>query len=82
MPYFTYILQCSDGSYYTGITTDIERRTAEHNAGTGAKYTRTRTPVVCIWQEEHEDRSSASRREYEIKRMTRKQKEALIATCS
>lgn len=78
MEYIVYIVECSDGSLYTGITTDLERRVAEHNAGTGAKYTRSRRPVTPVFAEEHPDRSSASRREREIKLMTRKQKEALI----
>lgn len=78
MSYFVYIAECADGTLYTGITTDVERRMAEHNAGTGAKYTRSRRPVTPVFIEEHLDRSSASRREREIKLMTRKQKEALI----
>lgn len=78
MSYFVYIAECADGTLYTGITTDVERRMAEHNAGTGAKYTRSRGPVTPVFTEEHPDRSSASRRERDIKLMTRKQKEALI----
>lgn len=80
MGYFVYIAKCADGTLYTGITTDVERRMAEHNAGTGAKYTRTRRPVEPVLVEPHPDRSSASRREREVKLMTRRQKEALIAT--
>lgn len=79
MTWFCYIAQCADGSYYAGIATDVKRRMAEHNAGTGAKYTRSRTPVACVWAEEHSDRSSASKREREIKSMTRVQKEKLVA---
>lgn len=78
MAWFAYIAECADGTYYVGITTDVEARMAAHNAKTGAKYTRSRTPVVCVWSEEHPDRSSASKREYELKRMTRTQKEKLI----
>lgn len=79
MPWFCYIAECADGTYYTGIATDVERRMAEHNAGTGAKYTRSRTPVSCVWSEEHPDRSSASKRERELKSLTRAQKELLVA---
>lgn len=78
MAWYAYIAECSDGTLYAGIATDVERRMAEHNAGTGAKYTRSRTPVACVWSEEHPDRSSASKREYELKRMSRAQKERLI----
>lgn len=78
--YFVYIAECADGTLYTGISTDVERRMAEHNAGTGAKYTRTRRPVRAVYVEEAAGRSEASRREYEIKRLARKEKEALIAS--
>jgi predicted GIY-YIG superfamily endonuclease len=79
MPWFTYIAECADGTYYAGIATDVDRRMAEHNSGTGAKYTRSRTPVTCVWYEEHPDRSSASKRECEIKAMSRARKERLVA---
>lgn len=78
MLWFAYIAECADGTLYAGIATDVERRMAEHNAGTGAKYTRSRTPVTCVWSEEHPDRSSASKRESEIKAMTRAQKLKMI----
>lgn len=78
--YFVYIVKCADGTLYTGISTDVARRVAEHNAGTGAKYTRTRRPVCVVYVEEAGDRSAASRREFEIKRLSRKEKEALIAS--
>ena len=79
MKYFVYILKCADGTYYTGITTDPERRLREHNAGTAAKYTHppSRRPVEMIYREPAEDRSAASRREYEIKQLTRAEKEIL-----
>lgn len=80
MSYFVYMAECADGTLYTGISTDVERRMAEHNAGTGAKYTRTRRPVRAVYVEEAADRSAASRREFEIKRLTRKEKEALVAS--
>ncbi|AXR76378.1 GIY-YIG nuclease family protein [Natrarchaeobaculum sulfurireducens] len=73
-----YVLECADGSLYTGYTTDLERRVAEHNDGDGAKYTRGRTPVVVRHQERYESRSAAMSREYEIKQLTRAQKERLV----
>ncbi|WP_415898977.1 GIY-YIG nuclease family protein [Neptuniibacter sp. QD48_11] len=74
-----YILSCADETLYTGITTDLERRIRQHNGELvgGAKYTRVRRPVSLYWQEEHIDRSSASKREYEIKRLSRQKKERL-----
>ncbi|WP_415885507.1 GIY-YIG nuclease family protein [Neptuniibacter sp. QD37_6] len=75
-----YILRCADETLYTGITTDLERRIRQHNGEIvgGAKYTRVRRPVSLFWQEEHLDRSSASKREYEIKRLSRQKKENLV----
>ncbi|MDO4488029.1 MAG: GIY-YIG nuclease family protein [Eubacteriales bacterium] len=75
---YTYIVRCSDGTYYTGWTNDIEKRIKSHNNKTGAKYTRTRTPVILVYLEESETKEGAMSREYAIKRMTRKQKEELI----
>ena len=65
------MLRCCDGSLYTGITTDIARRVAEHNSGKGAKYTRSRRPVELVYQEECDDHSHALRRELEIKALSR-----------
>ncbi len=76
--HYTYILECSDNSLYTGYTTDIERRVSEHNNGTGAKYTRGRTPVELKYVEFHEDRSNAMSREYEIKQLSTTEKQDLI----
>ena len=77
--WFVYLLRCADGTLYTGITTDLDRRLAEHNAGrAGAKYTRTRRPVVLVWHEVADDRAAASRREYQLRKLTRAQKEGLI----
>lgn len=76
--HFIYIIECSDGSWYTGYTTDIARRVAEHNRGEGAKYTRGRTPVKLIYQESFNSRSNAQKREYEIKKLPRNKKEELI----
>ena len=73
-----YIVECSDGSYYTGYTTDVERRLKEHNAGEGAKYTRGRLPVKLRHQESFENRSLAQKREYQIKQLPRSKKEELI----
>jgi putative endonuclease len=77
---FVYILQCADGSYYTGWTTDLERRVAAHNAGRGSRYTRARRPVKLVYWEEHPDRRSAQQRELKLKRLPRACKLALITT--
>lgn len=76
--HYTYMLECSDGTFYTGYTTDIDRRVTEHNNGNGAKYTTGRTPVRLVYQEAHETKSAAMSREHEIKSYSRSQKEALI----
>lgn len=80
MSYSVYILQCADDTLYTGIATDVDRRLDEHNSSEkGAKYTRSRRPVTLVYCEAFPDRSSASRREYEIKKkMNRAQKLQLI----
>ena len=75
-----YILQCSDGTLYTGITNDLERRIQMHSNGDGAKYTRGRGPLVLRYVEKIESYSSALRREYAIKQLSRKQKLKLIET--
>ncbi len=75
---YTYILQCSDGTYYTGWTNQLEKRIESHNRGCGAKYTRSRTPVMLVYHETFETKEEAMRREAAIKKLTRKQKEALI----
>ena len=73
-----YVLECTDGSLYTGYTTDLERRVAEHDAGEGAKYTRGRTPVELVHAESFDSRSAAMSREYEIKELSRAAKERLL----
>ncbi|ELZ21935.1 GIY-YIG nuclease family protein [Haloterrigena salifodinae] len=73
-----YVLECADGSLYTGYTTDLERRVAEHDAGEGAKYTRGRAPVELRYHERYESRSAAMSREYEIKQLSRREKERLV----
>jgi len=78
MPHHVYILECADGTYYTGYTTDVERRVDEHNAGTGAKYTRGRTPVEVIHTETYDSQSAAMQREYAIKQLQRPAKEELV----
>jgi len=77
--WFVYVARCADGTLYTGITTDLERRIAEHNRGRGAKYTAARRPVALAWAEAAADRSAASRRERAIKALPRAAKAALIA---
>ncbi len=75
---YVYILKCHDNTYYTGWTTDLLRRLKKHNDGTGAKYTRSRRPVKLVYYEILNSRSAALKREYDIKQLTRKQKEQLI----
>lgn len=76
--HFVYILRCSDNTLYTGYTTDIERRMREHNSGKGAKYTRGRGPVELVYREKKDSKSSAMKREYEIKQLKREEKIELI----
>ncbi|MDS3837985.1 GIY-YIG nuclease family protein [Staphylococcus hominis] len=76
--HFVYIVRCSDNSLYTGYTNNIEVRINKHNAGKGAKYTKTRRPVVLVYQEMYETKSEALRREYEIKTFTRQRKLKLL----
>lgn len=76
--WYVYLLLCSDSTYYIGITPDISKRIALHNAGKGAKYTRGRTPVKLLYSEQFENKSAASKREHELKKLTRKEKEELI----
>jgi putative endonuclease len=80
MDWVVYILRCADDTYYTGITNDLDARVKAHNDGTGAKYTKPRTPVKIVYQEECLDRSAASKREYAIKRLSRNDKTELIKT--
>ena len=78
MLWYVYILRCGDGTLYTGITDDIPRRLAAHRAGKGAKYTRGRGPLELVYTEQLPDKSAALRREIEIKRLRRAEKERLI----
>ena len=76
--HFVYVLRCSDDTFYTGYTTDVERRLAEHRCGDGAKYTRGRGPLELVHVERHDSRSAAMAREAEIKGFTRDRKERLV----
>lgn len=80
MVHYVYILECSDGTLYTGYTTDVGRRVAEHDAGDGAKYTAGRTPVTLRYVELHDSKSAAMSREHAIKSRSRERKERLVAT--
>ncbi len=75
-PWFVYLIECIDGSIYTGITVDLERRYQEHCTGDGARYTRAHPPLRLLGHERHPDRASASRAEYRIKQLTPKAKRA------
>lgn len=77
---YTYILKCSDGSLYTGWTNNIENRLKAHNDGKGAKYTKGRGPVKLVHIEEFNTKKEAMKREYEIKHMSRREKEKLVGT--
>lgn len=78
MSWYVYILRCGDDTLYTGITDDVARRLAAHRSGRGAKYTRGRGPLELIYTEEVSDKPAALRREYQIKRLSRLEKERLI----
>ena len=78
-PWWLYIVECADGTYYTGITPDIKKRLAKHNTGRGAKYTAFRGPVQLLYYEQHLNRSTATQRELQIKKLTRQQKKKLIS---
>ncbi len=75
---YTYIVECSDGSFYTGWTNDLEKRIKVHNEGKGAKYTKCRRPVVLAYYEEFQTKEEAMRREWEIKQLDREQKMKMI----
>lgn len=78
MMYFVYLLECGDGSLYTGVTTDVKRRLAEHKSGMGSHFTRAKGAKRIVYTEEHPNRSSAQKREAEIKKWPREKKLALI----
>ena len=79
MEYFVYLMQCADGTLYTGFTTDLKRREAVHNAGKGAKYTRSRLPVRMAYFETYGTEHEARSREWHLKRLSHAEKVALIA---
>ena len=78
MSFYCYILECADGTFYTGWTTDPERRLKQHNKGAGARYTRSRLPVKMVYLEPQSDRKTAMKRELAIKRLSRERKKKLI----
>ncbi len=77
-PWFVYMLQCKDNSYYVGVATDVEDRVSEHNAGQGSVFTKKRRPVKLVYTEEHENYTSARKREAQLKGWRREKKEWLI----
>lgn len=80
MTAYVYMLSCADGSLYTGWTNDLAKRLDNHQAGKGAKYTRSRLPVMLVYHETYETKSEARKRECAIKKLTRQQKQQLIQT--
>ena len=76
--WYLYILRCADGTLYTGITTDVEKRLQQHQSGKGAKYTRGRSPLELVYREECGTHSDALKREYAVKSLNREQKEQLV----
>lgn len=82
MPYHLYIVQCSDGTLYTGITNELECRLAAHNSGKGAKYTASRRPVALVYQEKCCNKSQALKREWAVKKLKKAEKEKLISSLS
>jgi putative endonuclease len=80
-PFYVYILKCSDGTLYTGYTSDLPNRIKKHNAGSGSKYVRSRRPATLVYQEPCPDKSSAMKRERAIKNLSRANKMALILIC-
>ncbi|MEE5992935.1 MAG: GIY-YIG nuclease family protein [Oscillospiraceae bacterium] len=77
---YTYMVQCADGSFYTGWTNDIKKRISAHNSGKGAKYTRCRRPVKLVYVEAFPTKSQAMQREYQIKRLSHQEKAVLLAS--
>ena len=78
--WWVYVLRCRDGTLYTGVTTDLARRLAQHNAGTASKYTRSRRPVEMVYREPAKSHGDALRRELAIKALSRTAKDALVAS--
>ena len=82
LPWLVYILVCSDGTLYTGMTNDLEKRLKKHNQGIASRYTRSRLPVKVVYSERHQTRSEVLRREKAIKSLSRQEKQQLIRTSS
>lgn len=80
-PWFVYLIECRDGSLYTGITTDVNARYQAHRSGKGARYTRSHPPVALLGWQAHPDRSAALRAEYQIKQLNPAQKRQFLAEC-
>ena len=80
LTWLVYLLECSDGSYYAGITNRLEHRLAAHNSGDGARYTRARRPVILLATQEHPDRSEASKAEVKLKKLPRSEKLGFFKT--
>lgn len=78
--YYVYILQCSDASLYTGTTNDVQRRLKVHESGKGSKYVRAKSPFKLVYKEELEDKSSALKREAQIKKLSKKEKTLLVSS--
>lgn len=78
-PWHVYVVRCADTTLYTGVATDLQARIAQHNAGRGAKYTKSRRPVTLVYEEAAADRGAALRREHEIKRLAPQAKRALVS---
>lgn len=76
--YYVYILRCADDTFYTGYTTNLENRLKTHNKGIASKYTRSRLPVTMIYSESYVEKTEALKREYQIKQLSRSEKEMLI----
>lgn len=76
--FYVYILECANLSYYTGWTTDLNKRFLAHKKGKGARYTKAHPPLACVYYESHKDQISAMKREYEIKQLSRQEKQHLI----
>jgi putative endonuclease len=76
--WFLYILKCKDNTFYTGITTDLERRLTQHNDGSASRYTRSRKPVKMVYNENCDGHSAALKRECEVKKLTREEKKRLV----
>lgn len=77
--HYTYMLRCKDNTYYTGYTNNLLKRLEAHNQGKGARYTKGRGPVELVYLEEYNDKTTAMRREWEIKQMARSEKEAMVS---